>query len=451
MKKLIFSISFIIGTALTVVPIVHAESLERRVEEIDQKQRVLERNAELQQEKAKETAQVTAGKEGFQFKTGDGKFVLKLRGVLQADGRIFPGLPEALGQNTFLLRRVRPIVEGTVFDRFSFRITPDFGGGVVVLQDGYADVRFWPELKLRVGKFKEPVGLERLQSANNLLFVERGFPTSLAPNRDVGVQLFGDIAGGLVSYAVGLFDGVYDGGSTDGDNNDGKDIVGRIFVQPFLKTEIAPLKGLGIGVAGTYGEQKGTATTPNLPSYKTAGQLTFFRYINDAATATAAANTTVASGKVFRLSPQLYYSWGPFGLLGEYVRSSQQVTNNNGAATLTHQAWQAAASFVLTGEKASYKGVKPKNPFSLKEGKWGAVELAARYNELRIDSDTFPNFAKPTQSASRARAFGGGVNWYLNDNVKLVADYEQTLFAGGATTGNRKTERVIESRLEVAF
>lgn len=328
---------------------------------------------------------------------------------------------------------------------------PDFGNGTATLQDAYLNVRLFPELQLQGGKFKEPVGLERLQSSNRLLFVERGFPTSLVPNRDLGFQIYGDVSGGLVSYAVGLFNGVFDGGSADTDANDGKDVAGRIFVQPFVKTEIEPLKGLGIGVAGTYGKQKGTATSPNLPSFKTPAQSTFFRYISDAATAAAPANITVASGKVFRVAPQLYYSWGPFGLLGEYVRSSQQVTNNNGTASLTHQAWQTAASFALTSEKASYKGIKPKNPINPKEGKWGAVELAARYNELRIDPATFPNFASATVSARRASAFGGGINWYLNDNVKLVADYEQTLFNGGATTGNRPTEKVVESRLEVAF
>ncbi len=334
---------------------------------------------------------------------------------------------------------MRPILEAQVFDRFGFRVVPDFGNGSVSLQDAYADVRFLPEIKLRGGKFKEPVGLERLQSANNLLFIERALPTNLVPNRDVGLQLFGDISGGVVSYAVGAFNGVFDGGSGDGDNNDGKDVAGRIFVQ---------IKGIGFGVAGTFGKQKGSATSPNLPSFKTAGQSTFFRYIND----TATPNVTVASGKVFRLAPQATYYWGPFGFLGEYVRSTQEVTNNNGTDDFTHQAWQTAVSFVLTGEKASYKGVKPKNPIKPSEGKWGAVEIAARYNELRVDGDVFPSFADPNASARRARVFGGGVNWYLNDNVKAVLGYEHTLFAGGAAAGaDRPSEKVVQTRLELAF
>jgi len=57
---------------------------------------------------------------------------------------------------------------------------------------------------------------------------------------------------------------------------------------------------------------------------------------------------------------------------------------------------------VLTGEEASYKGVKPKRPFDLKNGAWGAFELAARYSQLHVDGDAFPVFADLTKAAKEA-------------------------------------------------
>ena len=48
------------------------------------------------------------------------------------------------------------------------------------------------EQKFRFGKFKPPVGLERLVSDSDMLFVERALPTDLVPNRDVGVQVYGE-------------------------------------------------------------------------------------------------------------------------------------------------------------------------------------------------------------------------------------------------------------------
>jgi hypothetical protein len=77
-----------------------------------------------------------------------------------------------------------------------------------VVQDAWVDVKLHAAARVKVGKLKSPFGLERLQSATALGFVERGFPTALAPNRDVGVQVWGDVAGGVVSWAAGVFDGV---------------------------------------------------------------------------------------------------------------------------------------------------------------------------------------------------------------------------------------------------
>ena len=118
-----------------------------------------------------------------------------------------------------------------------------------------------------MGKFKSPVGLERLQSATALAFVERAYPTALVPNRDVGVMLHGNLAGGVVAYAAGVFNGAPDGGSVDLDLADGKDVAGRLFLSPFKRGGGA-LEGLGFGIAGTTGKQTGA-----LPAYRSGGQV----------------------------------------------------------------------------------------------------------------------------------------------------------------------------------
>lgn len=426
-------------------------SVKDKLEKLDQKQRVLERKLELQEEKEKsgDNAKVTASKEGFAIKSGDGSFQLKLKGLIHADGRFLLQLPANQGQTTFLARRVRPILEGNVYKNFSFRIMPDFGSGTAVLNDAYIDAAIKPYLKIRVGRFKVPVGLERLQSINDIALSEFAYPTALVPNRDLGLQVFGEINDGIVSYALGVFDGVADGASGDADLNDGKDIVGRVFVKPFSKTSIAPLKGLGFGVGGSWGKQNGTTSSTALPSYRSPGQLTVFRYTSD--TSVTPNNITVSNRTAYRLAPQLYYNWGIFGVSAEYTRSTVHVTNNNGSAALTHQAWQVTPSVVLTGEKATDKSLKPKRPINPAKGHWGALELVGRYQELKLDQDTFPNFSSRTSSISSAKTFGGGVNWYLNDNVKVVTDYQRSLFKDGSAVGNRATENVITSRVQFAF
>jgi phosphate-selective porin OprO/OprP len=85
------------------------------------------------------------------------------------------------------------------------------------------------------------------------------------------------------------------------------------------------------------------------------------------------------------------------------------------------------------------------------QGNWGAIELKARYNELHVDSSAFPVFADPTQSTHNIRAWAVGINWYLMPHLKVMLDYEQGSFKGGARSGDREKERVLLTRLQIAF
>jgi len=446
--------------AATLAVTAHAEetNIEKRLDELEQEIRVLKRQKELEQEqaeqKAKEAPIIKAGMDGFSLQSADGNFVLKLKAQIQADSRWYLEDDAHNGTDTFLMRRVRPTIEGTLYKDFDFRLMPDFGQGNVVLFDAYVEWKHWQWLKLRAGKFKSPVGLEQLQEDVNTLFTERSLVTDLVPNRDVGVQLGGDLSDGVVTYAVGVFNGIPDGTNGDLDNNDPKDYEGRIFIQPFKKTDLRPLQGLGFGVAGTIGDESGSASSPNLPTLKTTGQNTFFKYLQgSAATVT---NTTIANGQHTRLSPQGYYYWGPFGLLGEYAVSDQKVEIRPGGVKtsdyIRNSAWEVTGSFVLTGEPASFGSITPKRPFNLKTGGWGAFQLVARYSELHVDPDAFPTFANPNNSAQEAHDWGVGLNWYLNRNVLLKLDYDQTNFQGGAAGGkNRETEHFLGTRAQLWF
>ncbi len=120
-------------------------------------------------------------------------------------------------------------------------------------------------------------------------------------------------------------------------------------------------------------------------------------------------------------------------------------------------AWQLAISWVLTGERASYKGVSPASNFDPAAGTWGAFEVAARYTELTVDDEAFDlGYADPLRSARQARAWAAGLNWYLNKNLKAQLNFEQTAFEGGARTvsgdeADRETENLVVSRVQIAF
>lgn len=480
------------------------EKLRALVQELDQKIRVLDRKSEIAEEEAaakkKETPVVSASEQGFGIKSADGNFELRLRGQIQADGRYYPGGDGFASGNsdatahkasdTYLLKQFRPILQGTLWGKYDFLLTPDFGNGKTVIQDAYVDAKFTPWFQVKAGKQKTPFGIERLQGDADGKFIERGLPNNLVPNRDIGAQVHGKFAEGTLDYALGVFNGVNDGGSSDSfsnsdtDNNSDKDVVARVFATPF-KNDPGFLQGLGFGLAATYSDQRGsgtgvsstaaqTSSESDLTSYKSAlGQLSFFKYRTASAAAT---DGTYADGSRFRWSPQFYYYNGPFGLLGEYVRVSQDVSRDVSTTIHRHDkldndAWQIVASWLLTGEEAGYSNPAPKRPFDLEKGTGlGAWELVARYSEINVDDKAFDPFGTGTASAKQARsyadprasarsasAWAGGINWYLNKNLKLALDYEETSFDGGWTDTAKKayldrpTEKVLSTRLQIAF
>ena len=415
---------------------------------LKQRVAVLERQVELQQEEAATKAQsapvFTVGEKGFSVKTPDGGFEAKLRGLVQADNRLFTDGETARSNDTWLFRRIRPTLEGTLGSLVGFRLTPEFAGDSATIVDAYLDLKFDPRATVRVGKMKGPIGLERLQSASAIEMIERGFPTELAPNRELGVQLQGEFAGGRVSYAAGVFNGAADGRDAPTADVDGNvEFEGRVFFEPW-KNSANALSGLGFGLAGSVGEKEGAGNN-FLPRYRTPGQNVFFNY----------RGTVLADGEHRRLSPQAYFFRNRLGLLGEWISSEQelQVANATTHAELRNTAWQLTGSWVLTREDAGYRGVaKPLHPFDLDGEGWGAFELVARAGELEIDEDAFPVYADPSVSARRARSWGLGLNWYLNSNLKLVFNHTHASFDGGAPLGeDREDEEVFSTRVQVAF
>ena len=425
-------------------------SLEARLNQLDQQVRVLERLRELQRDSlaaaSKDRQSATAsGKDGFTLKSADGKFVLKFRALVQTDARFFLSDEAVPVTNTFFVRRARPILDATVGKCLEFRLQPDVGQGAAVLFDAYSDIKVSPAFAVRVGKFKPAVDLERYQGASDIVFAERALATNLAPNRDVGLQVSGDISSGVFGWQVGVFNGVPDLGNGDGDVSDAKDFTGRVFVQPF---RTGPLAGLGFGVAGSAGLERGTTAAPALASYRTPGQQTFFRYTSSS---TTPANTAFANGQRSRLAPQAYFYSGPLGVHGEFIQSWQAVTKTTTTVTLKHTAWQTTGSYFLTGEKNSFRSAAPKKPFDPEAGTFGAVEIAARYSQITLDDATFPIFASPATTPSKARAWAVGLNWYLAKAIKVLADYEHTTFTGGTAAGDRAAESFVVTRLQYSF
>jgi len=389
-----------------------------------------------------------ADKSGFALSSGGEKptFTLKFKLTLQTDNRKF--LNDDRSKDTLLIRRVRPILDGTVLGLVDFRVMPDFAGSQAVLYDASIDVHPWPWLRLRTGKFKAPVGLERLQGDPDLPFMERAYTANLSSTRDVGVQLWGDVAGGVLNYAIGVFNGAGDNANPDLDTGAPKDVIARVFFQPFKAPGLERAGNLGLGIAGSIGKRDGSATSTQLTALRSTGQQNVFSYLASTTDATA---TTFARGTHSRLNPELYYFIGPFGVLSEVIWSRQHVLRGTGnAKMLLHRAWHATASYVIGG-KNGFDGATPNSNWDPSLGQLGALEIGVRYHELALDSDSFPTFATTNASVRRARGFGVSLDWALSRAFRLMTGFEHSWFEAGRAGGDRKNEDVWLSRAQVNF
>lgn len=443
------------------------------IQALDQKVKILERKNEVDKEIAAEAAKTApkfeAGPKGVSFSSADGNNTVRLRASIQTDARFFVD-NEAKVKDRFELKQARIWVEGRLWKYFDYKLMPDFGSNQTILADAYVDVHYFPFASLEIGKQKSPISLERLQGDTDGTFMERAYPTYLASNRDIGIKLHGSFARpgeqaqyagpidfkNFFTYEVGVFNGGGDNGASDSDkeNEDNKEVVARLWAHPFQNSGIQALDGLGVGIAGSWEVPDKNKTS--VKSLKSAlGQNTLVDYTKVG----AGAREVIADGEHYRIYPQAYWFYGPYGLLGEYVLSSRQLSGDGGNTHIQQDntAWQIQASYVVTGENNTFQSVKPRSPFDPFNGHWGALQLAARWSELSIDEDTFTpvdgvQLLDPAGSIRKASSWAIGANWFLNHNTRLMADYENTHFTGGARNGgDRPAENVFSTRLQLVF
>lgn len=371
---------------------------------------------------------VPAQAQEFVVESDGGDYRLQVGTVFQADEHSAFG-DAAPVVDTFLVRKARIVVSTRLARYFDVKIVPDFASGAVQLPDAYFDTRFAQHFRVRIGKDKTPVGYELLMADANGWFPERALTSSLVPNRDLGVQAQGELAGGRVAYGAGVFNGVADGGSSSAgiDTNGGKDVAGRVVVQP--------VRGVGVHVGASTGRE-----TNGLPSFKTSIGQTYFSY----------ASGTVADGWRHRVSPAAFYFRGRFGAFAEYARSAQEVARGGVRTPVSNSSWEVSGSYALTGEDVSDRNIRPRSPFDAANRRWGALQVLARYSSLTVDRSAFTAGVAATGASRTAAEYTAALNWYPTNFVKWYAAYEWTCFDRTAPAPRPAGSSIIV-RAQVAF
>lgn len=411
--------------------------LTHRLTELETSQAQTAQTAAQAARATDDTPKVTLDRKGLTVASADQNYSLTLDGLIQLDGRFYFDDPQ--DTDTFLVRRLRPSLRGTLYRDFDFRGQVEFAGSSVSVLDAWARYTYSPALRLKVGKMKTPVGLERLQSPADLFLAERGLASNLTPTRDIGAMVEGKAFDRVLEYQLGVFNGAGNNQNPNADFNSPKTVSVRFYLTPFAAATDSALAGLSFGLAGSYGDEAGQAT----PTQKTPGQETFFQY----------ASGTTATGEHTRLNPQISYFYGPFGLIAEAIYDRQAFSRGGVEQTVDSWGWTIAPSYVLTGGKNTYKGVVLDKGAGLNEGGIGAWMVSARYAGMLIGEGAYAGvaasqLANPANTARTAQDFGLSVNWYPVPNLKVMLDYDHTTFSDG---GYGPTEHALVTRVQVAF
>lgn len=283
----------------------------------------------------------------------------------------------------------------------------DLASATRPIDDAYVSYAPFGGFHVVAGNFKEPFSMEQLESNNTTLFTERTLLDTFSPQRDVGLGFGGN--GERWTLMGGAF-----GGTPVATG------IGRYGIAGTARATYAPIldavQVLHFGVAGSYRalDRDGTALS-----------------FSDKPEDYLFAKSLVSTGAIRNAD-----AVGRFGLEGAYQYGSVRVqseyaltaVSGAGAADRTFQAGYAELGWVVNGpgrpyrvaapgasEYAVFTGVPVPDERRVSRGGIGVFELAARYSAIDLRSGAVRGGAE--QDASL------GLNWYPDDNVRLMADY----------------------------
>lgn len=414
------------------------QELSRRIEQIEKKQQEPPPVGVIDQALDKKPSGKelqTIFDEGFWFVGADDK--LKIGASGQFDYRWF--VPTSDGSDdTFVLRRARFYATGVLEHYWGYMLMARYDNFVPNLHFAWVESQHLPWLRFRMGLFKEPFSLEGLHSDAYWDFTERSMVVSnLLLLEDLGAMIYGKVWEDRIEYGVGAFTGR---GRLGTDTNDDKDAVGRLVLVPFKTLDAPAIQKLAFGLSGSMGEQEESLAGNR---FRTQGGTPLWTY----------ATGVTHDGDLSRWGTDVEWIWGPASLKAEYLSTNTQEIRLAGASEdLSAGGVYVQATYLLTGEdKPRNRPVAPAEDFDPGAGKWGAFELAARYERFWLEQNLITRgFAAGIDGAD---AFTIGLNWYLNRHMKAAIDFEHVDFNDPLRVGGRfeDEENAILMRLQFEF
>jgi phosphate-selective porin OprO/OprP len=355
---------------------------------------------------------------------------VKLGGFFQADVGWFNQDATSIAavgdvQDGADFRRARLSASGDVAENINYFVEFDFGfPGRPNFTDIYMDVesQCGPG-RLRLGQWRQPMGMDAMTSVKDLTFLERALPFAFVPFRQIGVGKYYGSDDGISTFAVSAMRFPTDTfGGNVGDNG-GYGVVSRATIVPWATDHDRRLWHLGGAI---------TFADPSNDLVRYRNQPEFFVSETGGADLVPAGvpsavppfvDTGPIDAQNFRIlnleSALVCYS---FHMQSELYFTS---VNQLGGPVANFWGAYAQAGYILTGETRPYLRntgvlgrIVPNEPYDSATGP-GAWEIAARLSTLDL--------ADVNVAGGRLTDLTLGLNWYLARNAKCQFNYIHAL------------------------
>jgi phosphate-selective porin OprO/OprP len=349
----------------------------------------------------------------------NGNFTFKPRGTLQIDFAAIRGRgPAGYDYNSGTdIRRGRFGFDGTFFRNYKYRIEAEFVKGTVNLLDAYVQYTGVKNWIFTVGQQKAPYGLEANSTDALNSFLERGMANTAFGA--VGAERRVGITAAYITDKINATFGVFGSGEAVQRNaltpDEGYGFNGRIVYEPINDTN--RLVHVGASAFKAFSIGGNTLTLGDRPGFREDGGLLVSLTLPGTATF-GSPETGVKNATYWGLEAAGVY--GPFSVQGEY--NKLHVDQYGTAPSGNFDGYYVFGSFFVTGESRTFKSgvvdrVKPFNDFNPAAGKWGAIELLARYDVLDLTDHSVSPLDR------KGDTWTGAINWYLNPNLRVFVNY----------------------------
>jgi phosphate-selective porin OprO/OprP len=428
-----------------------ALALSARLDALEQRNRELEEqildlktagaaNVQIVREQVNALPAVTLKNGRPQIATPDGKFKFALRSVVQLDAARYSVSPltaaNDLGSGVNF-RRARLGFDGTAFKDWNYALWGEFGGsggesaGLNQAYLEYAGLKpFGLEepLRLRIGAWATPAGLEDATSNTESVFLERAAIAELVRNFATGDGRTGVGATlrGSRWYASALFSGKVVGTPATAEFDQQSGYAVRVALNPIRGADYdvhlgANLQSILNPADTTAGPVSSRAVRlQERPELRVSG----LRLVDTGA---------ISSDGLTAYGLEAGASFKNFYGAGEWYKVD---VNRQGVSPFdpSFSGWYVQGAWTITGERhawsnanGGFTGIKPARPFDRSKGTWGALEVAARYSVLDLDDRAGVSGAATPAGGVRGgeqKVTTVGLNWHPNNTIRFLLDYQ---------------------------